>query len=135
MCPCRHLKSIPLSYMLHQLSSDIFKERLRSDSKMLYKHVTKTSSLLQHVEQKAFETAPSSPQFPSCWPTAITLALHFNTEFSVFDTTLECPMYTDLGTGGSVRNEVQDNCLRKIWSCEHTGRAEVHLGFLQPALS
>jgi len=56
-------------------------------------------------------------------------------EFSEFDTTLECPVYTDLGTGRSVRNEVQDSWIRKIWSCKHTGRAEVHFGFLQPVLS
>lgn len=43
------------------------------------------------------------------WPTAITLALYFNIDFSMFDTTLESPMYTNLGSEGSVRNEVQDS--------------------------
>lgn len=61
----------------------------------------------------------SSLQFPSRWPTATTLALYFNTEFRVFDKTLECPVYTDLGTGGSVRNEVHDSWIKEdleLWS-------------------
>lgn len=81
------------------------------------------------MELRPLGIATQAFSFLLPWPTAITLALYFNTEFSVFDTTLEFPMYTDLGTEGSVRNEVQDSWIRKICSCKHTEGAEVHFGF------
>jgi len=81
------------------------------------------------VGQRPLGIALQELSFFLPWPTAITLALYFNIDFSMFDTTLESPMYTNLGSEGSVRNGVQDSWKRKIWSCKHSGGAGVHFGF------